>query len=195
MPSPLPRWNQRVPSLDLPADGGLPCNSARSASTLPFSRPAQRSLLVTACTFAKSPLRDPLHRRLQRLCYLHRCSDCLPAGVTVAGWVSHPLKIAAFPRRTELCGLRDGGRIIRAPRRQLGALPSEALEKGGGKESQVDAKTPGISSLDPSRFEAETSPSSYLQLFPGTAVFLFSTADVSPPTRPKISVSASGPLD
>ena len=30
----------------------------------------------------------------------------LPAGATVAGWVSHPLKIAAFSRRTELFGLK-----------------------------------------------------------------------------------------
>ena len=31
----------------------------------------------------------------------------LPAGATVAGWVSHPLKIAAFSRRTELFGLEQ----------------------------------------------------------------------------------------
>ena len=30
---------------------------------------------VTACRLAKSPS-DPLHRRLRRLCYLHRRSDC-----------------------------------------------------------------------------------------------------------------------
>ena len=30
---------------------------------------------VTACTLAKS-LNDPLHQRLQPLCYLHDCSDC-----------------------------------------------------------------------------------------------------------------------
>jgi hypothetical protein len=33
---------------------------------------------VTACMLTKSPC-DPLHRRLQRLCYLHRCSDCYRA--------------------------------------------------------------------------------------------------------------------
>jgi len=42
---------------------------------------------VTACTFAKSPNGDPLHRRLQQLRHLHYCSDCyrlerpLPGGI------------------------------------------------------------------------------------------------------------------
>src|SRR5690606_11332295 len=35
----------------------------------------------------------------------------LPAGATVAGWVSHPLKTCAFPRRTEKCGLAFHGWI------------------------------------------------------------------------------------
>ena len=43
-------------SLDFLVDGGLPRISAGSASALPFSRPAQRSLHVTACTFAKLPI-------------------------------------------------------------------------------------------------------------------------------------------
>jgi hypothetical protein len=37
-----------------PSGGGLPQNSGGSASALPFSRPAQRSLLVTACMLAES---------------------------------------------------------------------------------------------------------------------------------------------
>ena len=41
-----------------PNGGGLPRNSGRSASALPFSRPAQRSLHVTACALAES-LTDP----------------------------------------------------------------------------------------------------------------------------------------
>ena len=49
---------------------------------------------VTACTLAKSPS-DPLHQRLQPLCYLHDCSDCfrlernLPAG-TLTHWKTPP---------------------------------------------------------------------------------------------------------
>ena len=76
MPSPLPRRNHWVHvSFVFPSDGSLPRNSAGSASALPFSRPAQRSLLVTACLLTKSH-KDPLHRKLHLLRYLHRCSDC-----------------------------------------------------------------------------------------------------------------------
>ena len=52
----------------------LPRNSGGSAPASPFSRPAQRSLSLRP---ARSPSRhsDPLHRRLRRLCYLHRRSD------------------------------------------------------------------------------------------------------------------------
>ena len=59
MPSPLPRQNRWVPtSFSFPNSGGLPRNEGGSASALPFSRPAQRSLHVTAYTLAES-LTDP----------------------------------------------------------------------------------------------------------------------------------------
>ena len=87
MPSPLPRRDPWVhPSLAFPRDGSLPRIVGGSAPALPVSRPARRSLLVTACLLAESP-GDPYVRRLQRLRYLHRCSDCyrlerpLPGGI------------------------------------------------------------------------------------------------------------------
>jgi len=46
---------------------------------------------VPACTFAKSPSGDPLHRRLRWLRLLHHRSDCYRLERPVAGWVSHPL--------------------------------------------------------------------------------------------------------
>ena len=46
-----------------------------SASALPFSRPARRSLLVTACALAES-LRTLFHRKLQPLRCLRGRSDC-----------------------------------------------------------------------------------------------------------------------
>ena len=59
MPSPLPRRNRWVPtSFSFPNGGGLPPDEDGSASALPFSRPAQRSLHVTAYTLAES-LTDP----------------------------------------------------------------------------------------------------------------------------------------
>ena len=69
-----------------PNGGGLPRNSGGSASALPFSRPAQRSLHVTAYALAKS-LTDPLHQKLRPVRYLHGRSDCyrlerhLPGGI------------------------------------------------------------------------------------------------------------------
>ena len=67
MPSPLPRRNRWVPaSFAFPNGGGLPRNSDGSASALPFSRPAQRSLHVTACALAKS-LRTLYTRSFDRL--------------------------------------------------------------------------------------------------------------------------------
>ena len=76
VPSPLPRrdrWMRALPSFS--NDGGLPRSSGGSAPALPFSRPAQRSLLVSARILAESPC-DPLHRRLRRCRYLRLRSDC-----------------------------------------------------------------------------------------------------------------------
>ena len=54
---------------------GLPSLHGRSAPALIVSRPAQRSLMLRpACS--PSRLSDLLHRRLRRLRFLHRRSDC-----------------------------------------------------------------------------------------------------------------------
>src|SRR5271168_4828436 len=44
---------------------------------------------------------DPLHRRLRWLRLLHHRSDCYRLERPAAGWVSHPLEIAAFARLTK----------------------------------------------------------------------------------------------
>ena len=69
-----------------PTNDCLPRAQVGSACALPFSRPAQRLLtLRPACS--PNPLKDPLHRRLQPIRYLHGCSDCyrperkLPGGI------------------------------------------------------------------------------------------------------------------
>lgn len=61
-------------SFTFPSNSGLPRITAGSASTSPFSRPAQRSLHVTACLLAEL-LKSPLHWKLQSLRYLHDCSN------------------------------------------------------------------------------------------------------------------------
>ena len=76
MPSPLPRRNRWVlVSFAFPNGGGLPRISGGSASALPFSRPARRSPLVTACALAES-LRTLFHQKLRQPRYLHHRSDC-----------------------------------------------------------------------------------------------------------------------
>ena len=90
-----------------PAAGSLPCISGGSASTLPVSRPARRSLAWRPA-WSLSRLRGPLPSEcFGRYRYLHHPLRLLPAGATVAGRDSHPLGSGAFARRTEKCGLRS----------------------------------------------------------------------------------------
>ena len=83
-----------------PTMAAFPVLANGSAPALSVSRPARRSLLVTACLLAKSPC-DPLHRRLRRLRCLRRRSDCYRLERPFAGRVSVPLKNDAFARRTQ----------------------------------------------------------------------------------------------
>ena len=56
---------------------------------------------VTACTLARPPEATLYTGVLVSLRYLHDRSDCYRLERPLAGWESHPLKIRAFPRRTE----------------------------------------------------------------------------------------------
>src|SRR5271168_2905120 len=75
--TPVARWaliargtaySNRFP---VPSGCGLPHSDARSAHTLVVSRPAQRSLAITACRLAESPIATRLSRRLRRVRFLH----------------------------------------------------------------------------------------------------------------------------
>jgi hypothetical protein len=57
---------------------GLPRPKGGSAPALPVSRLAQRLLALRPACLPSRPC-DPLHRRLQRLRYLHHCFDCYRA--------------------------------------------------------------------------------------------------------------------
>src|SRR5690606_24658844 len=59
----------------------------------------------------------------------------LPAGATVAGWVSHPLKTCAFPRRTEKCGLMK--RIDKLTEKELQALHQNFLSCTNIRETEA----------------------------------------------------------
>ena len=91
-----------APVARFPTAGSLPRYSGGSASALPVSRPARRS-------FALRPAWS-LNRPKAALCRRSASADVvtsivrfrlLPAGATVAGRDSHPLRNGAFSRRTE----------------------------------------------------------------------------------------------
>src|SRR5208282_319188 len=140
-------------SLMLSIGGGLPRAKGGSAPALPVSRPAWRSLaLRPAC----SPSRhcDPLHRRLQRLRYLHRCFDCyraertssragLPPAVDQRLFTAHSRARLQKLRRTP-----GGGIMAEATAKKLIALEGATFsmkEKQlmmGGSDEVIDIPVP-----------------------------------------------------
>jgi hypothetical protein len=147
MPSPLPRQGHEVLSLVPSRGGSLPRFYGGSAPALRVSRPARRSLHVTACLLAES-LNDPLHRRLRPLRYLHSRFGCYRLERPVAGWEWHPLKIRAFARRTQNCTLRS------AP---WGGLERTELACQGTKGHAIPGLVPRASRSDSSKRPEERS--------------------------------------
>jgi hypothetical protein len=100
MPSPLPRWD-RV--------GGMSFNSTTTAAfpelmpgRLPhygLSRPAQRSLTLRPA-HSLSRQKRPVASEASTISLPPSSLRLLPAGTTVAGRDSNPLKMHAFARRT-----------------------------------------------------------------------------------------------
>ena len=81
----------------------LPRINAGSASTLPFSRPAQRSLtLRPACS--PSSFSEPSTPWASAASLPPRLLWLLPVGAKVTGQVSHLLENSAFARRTSIFG-------------------------------------------------------------------------------------------
>ena len=74
--------------------------SGRSASALHVSRPTQRSLVLRPAWSLSRPGRPVAPECFRQCRYLHHPLRLLPAGATVAGRDSHPLKNGTFPRRT-----------------------------------------------------------------------------------------------
>ena len=82
-----------------PSPISLPRSRSRVGLRIVLFEACSAFTRVTACTLARSPIRDSLHQRLQPFRYLHSCSGCfrlerLPGG-TLTHWES-----AALPRRT-----------------------------------------------------------------------------------------------
>ena len=104
--TPVARWvliargtaySNRFP---VPSGGGLPHIPARSATTLDFSRPAQRSLAITACRLAESPKRPVCLEGSDGFVTSTAAPIATGWSDPVAGWELHPLKTNTLPRRT-----------------------------------------------------------------------------------------------
>ena len=83
-----------------PTGSSLPRYQGGSASASPLSRPARRSLTLRPAWSLSRPWRPVASECFRRYRCLHHPLRLLPAGTTVAGRDSHPLKNGAFPRRT-----------------------------------------------------------------------------------------------
>ena len=79
-----------------PTDGSLPRFRGGSASALSVSGPARRSLTLRPAWSLSRPWRPVAPECFRRCRYLHHPLRLLPAGATVAGRDSHPLKNGAF---------------------------------------------------------------------------------------------------
>ena len=133
-----------------PASGSLPRLTGGSAPALLVSRPARRSLALWPAWSLGRP-RRPICSECFRPCrYLHHPLRLLPAGATVAGRNSHPLRDGAFPRHTvgvaQALGARPTGprcrRCAAAPRcagSRSGGLRARAAPRRSSAESGCDA--------------------------------------------------------
>ena len=94
-----------------PTGGSLPRYQGGSASASPVSRPARRSLMLRPAWSLSRPWRPVTSGCFRRCGYLHHPLRLLPAGATVAGRDSHPLKNGALhgaPDKIVICKLLAG---------------------------------------------------------------------------------------
>jgi len=93
VPSPLPRWSCWVLIAPFPSSGSFPCEVVRSASTLLFSRPAQRLLTL-------QPAHSPNRLTILSIEGFRRLVALPPAPIAT-GW-SDPCREGFAPSQ-ELC--------------------------------------------------------------------------------------------
>ena len=88
----------------------FPYSTGGSASAINRFEACSAFTRVSACMVARAAQGGPSLQECFSPCrYLHEPPWPLPAGATVAGWVSHPPGKRAFPRRTEKSGLGHRG--------------------------------------------------------------------------------------
>ncbi len=82
-----------------PSPISLPRSRSRVGLRIVLFEACSAFTRVTACTLARSPIRDSLHQRLQPFRYLHSCSGCFRLERLPGGAFTH-WESAAFARRT-----------------------------------------------------------------------------------------------
>ena len=123
---------------------------------------------VTACTLARSPIRDSLHQRLQPFRYLHSCSGCfrlerLPGGA-FTHWEKRRLT-TAHPRtgHSDLARKRLNEGLVTPTSGQSNSPPETSNERpltGAKSSHSVQTKQ----SCDPGKLVAEKNGSSRREL-------------------------------
>ena len=141
--TPVARWvliargtaySNRFP---VPGGGGLPHIPARSATTLDFSRPAQRSLAITACRLAESPKRPVCLEGSDGFVTSTAAPIATGWSDPVAGWELHPLKTNTS---------RFTAHSMVSP--ELGALPPEARAVPLTNMAMVIPGSPSVSNRE-----------------------------------------------
>ena len=132
-----------------PAGGSLPRDTVGSASALPVSRPAQRSLALRPAWSPGRP-RQPVPSECFRPCrYLHRPLRLLPAGATVsrAGFAPARGRCLSTAHRIE-GGVSNGVRVLRYAPAGAGATQDEeraGTSSGAAPTRESQPGTAGIS--------------------------------------------------
>src|ERR1700738_1194522 len=125
VPSPLPRWSCWVLIAPFPSSGSFPCEVVRSASTLLFSRPAQRLLTLP-------PAHSPNRLTILSIEGFRRLVALPPAPIAT-GW-SDPCREGFAPSQ-ELCLSTAHDFIITTPgsRFSVHTADGAATEVAGAK--------------------------------------------------------------
>ncbi len=139
--TPVARWvliargtaySNRFP---VPSGGGLPHIPARSATTLDFSRPAQRSLAITACRLAESPKRPVCLEGSDGFVTSTAAPIATGWSDPVAGWELHPLKTNTSRFTADRYGVPGTRRTTDRCAKRLTFLE---LQPGLGKERRTN---------------------------------------------------------
>jgi hypothetical protein len=154
VPSPLPRWSCWVLIAPFPSSGSFPCEVVRSASTLLFSRPAQRLLTL-------QPTHSPNRLTILSIEGFRRLV-ALPSAPIATGW-SDPCREGFAPSQ-ELCLSTAHDFITTTSESRFsvhtGVLPKRegGADRSGSAGGSLGGVPPGTASNEEGRRRRATAP-------------------------------------